>query len=163
VNAIECALTGRVGRDPELKRVKGGGLALLSLSVAVGDDGGDGEAPPEWVKIALFGAKAEELAGRIAKGSRLYVEGRLKLERWEGRDGTPRAGLAVTATLVQVLGQIGRRKPAGAARDARSAPGAPQHRPRPERAPVSRKPALVGAPDDGADAEDPFNDEIPFG
>jgi len=36
------------------------------------------------------------LAG-LAKGAELYVEGRLSLNTWTGKDGAQRTGLAVTA------------------------------------------------------------------
>ena len=146
MSAIEAAFSGRVGRDPELRHVKGGELALLSLTVAVGG-AGDGGDEPEWVKVAVFGERAEELAGRIQRGGRVYVEGKLKLERWEGRDGAPRAGLAVTATLVQVLGQIGKRRPA-AGPPARAEAAAGSSRPAPPRPPAGRQLAPAGD-DDG--------------
>ena len=55
-----------------------------------------------------------ELAGSLHKSDRAYVEGRLKLNTWADKDGRERSGLQVAATLVQPLGQIGRRKPSEA-------------------------------------------------
>ncbi len=161
-NTIEAAFLGRVGRDPELRRAKGGELALLTLSVAVGDDGDDAN-PPEWVKIAVFGERAEALAEQLAKGARIYCEGKLRLERWEGRDGAPRAGLAVTATLLQPLGQIGRRRPKGARHaNGRDQPG-PQPSSQPQHPPVGRNPAPAGAGgDDGNFDWDRGDAEVPF-
>jgi single-stranded DNA-binding protein len=40
--------------------------------------------------------KALALAG-LAKGVEVYVEGRLSLNTWTGKDGTQRTGLSVTA------------------------------------------------------------------
>ena len=62
----------------------------------------------------MFGDKANSLA--MAKGDRCYVEGRLKLESWQGKDGQERQGLKVSAWRVERLGEIGKNKPA-AARD----------------------------------------------
>jgi single-stranded DNA-binding protein len=39
----------------------------------------------------------------------VYVEGRLTMNTWEGKDGLQRAGLSVTAWQVLPLGQIGRK------------------------------------------------------
>ena len=69
----------------------------------------------QWVQIAVFGETAEHLAGSLKGGDRIYVEGRLKLNRWE-KDGEQRAGLSVAAWRAEKLGAIGRKKPARARR-----------------------------------------------
>jgi single-stranded DNA-binding protein len=104
-DAIECAFAGRIGQEPVLKESKAG-KPWLAFSVAVGD--GD---DLQWIQVAAFGAKAEELVGSLAKSSRVYVEGRLKLNTWLGKDGSQQAGLKVAAWLVQPLGQIGAKRP----------------------------------------------------
>jgi hypothetical protein len=38
---------------------------------------------------------------RIGKGTEVYAEGKLTLGRWVGGDGTPRAGLNLSAWPVQ--------------------------------------------------------------
>ena len=65
--------------------------------------------------IALFGEKANQL--QVAKGDRVYVEGRLKLETWTSRDGQARSGLKVAAWKCERLGNIGNNKPAKTKRD----------------------------------------------
>lgn len=105
MSQIECAFVGIVGVPPELKTSKAG-KAWTALSLRVGD--GDG---PQWVRAAVFGDMAET-AAKLAKGSSVYVEGKLSLNTWTAQDGSERHGLNVAATLVQPLGQIGRRRPA---------------------------------------------------
>jgi single-stranded DNA-binding protein len=41
----------------------------------------------------------------------VYVEGRLSLNAWTGKDGQSRTGLSVTAWEVIPLGRIGRKRP----------------------------------------------------
>ena len=65
---------------------------------------------------SVFEEKARALAG-LAKGVEVYVEGRLSLNTWTGRDGAERTGLSVSAWQVMPLGQIGRRKPKVQSRD----------------------------------------------
>jgi single-strand DNA-binding protein len=103
---IETAFIGKIVREPEFKRVKGGELPLLALSLAVGD--GD---DTQWVKVSAFKELAEQLAPRLKKGDSVYVEGTLKLERWE-RDGQPQSGLGVAAWKVEKSGAcaIGRNR-----------------------------------------------------
>jgi len=103
---IECAFSGRLGRDPEHRRVKGGELPMLSFALAVETKAGD-----QWVRVALFGDRADELAAGLKKGDRAYVEGRLTLETWNAADGSTKSGLSVVATLVQPLRKIGRQRP----------------------------------------------------
>jgi single-stranded DNA-binding protein len=72
------------------------------------------------LQIAVFGDKANSLA--LAKGDRCYVEGRLKLESWQGKDGQERQGLKVSAWRVERLGEIGKNKPAAARDDMKAGP-----------------------------------------
>jgi single stranded DNA-binding protein len=132
---IICAFTGRLARDAELKRVRGGELPLLSFTCAV-EQQGEGQHTT-WCRVAVFGPPGEALAGQLEKGDWVYVEGRLTLEQFTGRDGKPKAVLNVVASLVQPLGQIGRRRPREA-------------KPRPE-------PTHAGAP---AQHERPFDDQL---
>ena len=105
-DTIECAFSGRIGQEPQLKTSKAG-KSWLSFSAVVGS--GD---DAQWLQIAVFNDLATEMASRLHKGDRVYVEGRIRLNTWQDKDGASRAGLSVAATLVQPLGQIGRRKPA---------------------------------------------------
>jgi single-stranded DNA-binding protein len=68
------------------------------------------------VSIAVFEEKARALAG-LKNGAEVYVEGRVTMNTWEGKDGQQRAGLSVSAWQVTPLGQIGRRKPKVQSRD----------------------------------------------
>jgi single-stranded DNA-binding protein len=43
----------------------------------------------------------------LRKGTEVYVEGRLRLESWTGKDSRERSGLSVAAAKVEVLGRIG--------------------------------------------------------
>jgi single-stranded DNA-binding protein len=154
---IEVALTGRLGRPPEPRTTKAGNpMLILNLAVDEGDD-----APATWVRALIFGDDGEACRD-LEPGAKVYVEGRLKAEAYTPRDGgEPRVSLAVLCRVAQPMGRIGRKRPARSPRTGNQPPGAPQHRPPPERAPVSRKPALATA---GGDADEPpFDDEIPFG
>jgi single-strand DNA-binding protein len=104
MRGIQCAFTGTLGQDAELKTSKGG-KPWLSVSVAV-----DMEASEEattWVHVAVFGQLATELHPELKKGTEVYCEGRLKLDSLTGRDGRECSGLSVAAAKVEVLGRIG--------------------------------------------------------
>jgi len=101
---IETAFIGRVGSDPELK-TSSTGKPWMAFNIAVGQDDGT-----QWLRVAVFSARAEDLAGTLHKGDRAYVEGALTLRTWE-KNGETRAGLNVAASKCEKLGAIGRNKP----------------------------------------------------
>ena len=103
MNGIECALVGKLMKPGEQKKSKSGNpWCSVSLLVGEGDAG-------TWVRVAAFGEMADAVA-RLDKGSSLYVEGRLSLQTWTAAVGVEKSGLNVTATRVEALGQIGRRR-----------------------------------------------------
>jgi single-strand DNA-binding protein len=105
---VSCAI-GTLGRDAELRYTQQG-QAVLNFSIAVADAKRQEGADTEWLRVAVWGERAEELnTAGLAKGAECYVEGRLKLNTWNGPDGQQRSGLELSAWRVDVLGAIGRR------------------------------------------------------
>ncbi|HLK83386.1 MAG TPA: single-stranded DNA-binding protein [Xanthobacteraceae bacterium] len=109
---IEAAFFGSLGHDAEPK-TSANGKPYLRLSVRVGD----GDAA-QWVSVLAFDAEALAMASRFVQGARVYVEGRISLTEWTGKDGAKRHGLSVMAWHCR-LSQIGRNK---AKRDAGVSP-----------------------------------------
>ena len=99
-------ITGNLTRDPELKRTAGG-TAVLEMGVAVNDrrrnqQSGEWEDVPNFVDCTMFGARAEALAGRLSKGQKVAIEGKLRWSQWE-RDGQKRSKLSVTVDEVEFM------------------------------------------------------------
>ena len=111
MNGIVAAVHGRLPKDADELRYTANGQALLGFSLAVNDDKRGETAPTEWLRVAAWGDLAEQLAERLPKGTEVYVEGRIRLEQWDGQDGQRRSGLKLSAWKVEPLGQIGRRAP----------------------------------------------------
>jgi single-strand DNA-binding protein len=105
MHGIECAFMAKVGTEPELK-MSSAGKPWLGFNAAVGS--GD---ETQWLRVAAFGDRAQELANDLHKGDKIYVEGRLTLRTWE-KDGQTQAGLNIAAWRIEKLGLIGRNKPA---------------------------------------------------
>jgi single-strand DNA-binding protein len=113
MKGIETAFFGGLWREVELLTSKSGKpWARLMIAVDTGEEDADGHAKSQWIKVAVFGETAEKLAG-AAKGTRLYVEGSLKLEEWQDKDGFDKHGLSVAAWKCEMVGvsAIGRNKP----------------------------------------------------
>jgi single stranded DNA-binding protein len=101
MRGITACFVGRLGQDVEMRR-SASGKDWCRLSVGVEGD------EVTWVSVAVFEERARALEG-LAKGVEVYVEGRLSMNTWEGKDGQQRTGLSVAAWRIDVLGQIGRR------------------------------------------------------
>ena len=112
MNGIEACFVGRLGRDAELRHVKSGTMPMVSFSVAVEEKVQTDDAPAVWVRCVAFNDLAEQMAERLVKGTRCYVEGRLSVDLWQPDDGRPpRVNIQVVANVVQPMGQIGRQRP----------------------------------------------------
>jgi single-stranded DNA-binding protein len=97
---IYCALYGFLAADAE-SRVSKAGKTWVRVRVGVGQDG-----DLQWVNIAVFGQIAE-VAAKLKKGDRVYVEGSIKLDTWTDNGGTERHGLSVASFRVEKTHNIG--------------------------------------------------------
>lgn len=86
----KCCFIGNLGKDPEL-RFTPQGNAVASISIGVGsswkDKQGVQQAQTEWISCVAFGKLAEVIGKYLKKGSKIYVEGRQKTEKYKGKDG----------------------------------------------------------------------------
>ena len=83
-----ATLMGNVTRDPEL-RFTTSGAAVLSFSIATNrryKSGEDWKDDVAYHNIVVW-RSAENLAKRVKKGTRIYIEGRIQTRSWEGDDG----------------------------------------------------------------------------
>lgn len=100
---IEAAFFGSLARDSEPKTSKNG-RPYLRLNVRVEN----GEAA-QFINVMAFDQDAVDAAGKLVKGARVYVEGKLSLDTWTGNDGTAKQGLSCMSFHTR-LAQIGRAK-----------------------------------------------------
>ncbi len=98
-------LIGRLGKDPEGKFTPTG-RKVTHFSVAVSNrwKNKDGETKEytEWVNIEAWGRLGELCQEYLKKGSLIFVEGRLKTDRYEDK-GEPRYYTKVVALSLQFL------------------------------------------------------------
>jgi len=103
---LKATIIGNLGNDPEM-RYSAGGAALLRFNVASNyrarSPEGEWQDRTEWVRVTVFGQRAESLSQYLKKGSRVYVEGRLEARPWTDQQGQIRAGLEVTALDVEFM------------------------------------------------------------
>ena len=100
-------IVGNLGRDPEL-RYTPQGTPVCSFTMATNerrkDRNGEMQDQTTWFRITLWGRQAETASQYLAKGRSVYIEGRLRVEEWNDRDGRQRYTLEVHATDMQFIG-----------------------------------------------------------
>jgi single-strand DNA-binding protein len=107
---MEIKVKGRVGSDPEIKFVTQDQLPLVTFSIAYtprskkGGEWVDGETM--WFKVAQFGKKAEAIADTIKKGDEVLVLGSVKQSTFQGRDGSEKTALEITASEVALVPRL---------------------------------------------------------
>lgn len=78
-------LLGNVGNDPEMSFPEAG-TAIAKFSLATSElRGVDGREVTDWHKIVMMGEKAHFAERYIRKGTKLFIEGRIKYRDWEDK------------------------------------------------------------------------------
>jgi single-strand DNA-binding protein len=98
-------LIGNLGKDPETRTIPTGNK-VCSFSIAInrrwktGD--GDYKDATDWFNIEVWGRLGETCQQYLHKGSRVYLEGRLKTSKYE-HDGETRYITKIIATQMIML------------------------------------------------------------
>lgn len=98
-------LLGYVGADPEM-RYPEPGRVIAFLSLATNDRYGNSETEvTEWHSLVMGGANAELAEKYIRKGTRLYVEGRLRTREYKDKMQITRRKTEIIVDVVELLGR----------------------------------------------------------
>ena len=143
-------------------------MAVTDLGLAVNDRvkrGNEWVDETTFVDVTLWGRTAEIAGEYLSKGAPVLIEGRLKLDTWEGQDGKRNSKLRVVGERMQMLGRRegGSSGGGGGARPARSG----------QRSSTSAYPAEPDFPDESYDSGESrrgydappsggMGDDIPF-
>lgn len=97
---------GNLTRDPEL-RTTATGQSVVNLGVATNrrytDKNGQQVDQAEFHNVVAWGKLADIASQYLAKGRRVYVEGRLQTREWEGQDGSKRRTTEIVAENLIML------------------------------------------------------------
>lgn len=145
-------LAGNLVRDIEIKYTQGGsaiGNTAMAITRKFKSQSGEQKEEVLFIDVTFFGRTAEIANQYLRKGSKVLVDGRLKVDQWTAQDGSKRSRHSVTVENLQMLDS----KPQGT--QPNSAPQAePQQAPQPTQQapmPATNMPEI-----------DINQDEIPF-
>jgi single-strand DNA-binding protein len=106
MNLNKVTLAGRITRDIELRYLpSGSAVAAFGLAINRKWKNAQGEQQEEvtFVDLEAFGKPAEVMNQFLRKGSGVFIEGRLKLDQWEDKDGNKRQKMKVVVNEFQFI------------------------------------------------------------
>ena len=153
-NYNKVLLMGNITRDIELKYTSGN-MAVAQIGVAINRrfKTKEGETKDEttFVDCEAWGRTAEVMQQYLGKGKPVFIEGRLKLDQWQDKEGGNRSKLKVVIESFEFIDSRGGGQSGGG--DAAGASAPPSSRP----AAASKQPAYTGP------QHEPLGeDDIPF-
>jgi len=104
-------LVGNLGKDPETRFLPSGG-AVANITIATSEswkdkNTGQQQERTEWHRVVFFNRLAEIAAEYLKKGSKVYIEGSLRTNKWQNQAGEDRYTTEIVATEMQMLDSRG--------------------------------------------------------
>ncbi|QGP57387.1 Helix-destabilizing protein (plasmid) [Piscirickettsia salmonis] len=101
-------IVGNLGRDPEMRYMQSGD-AIANITVATSEswkdrNTGQQQENTEWHRIVLFRRLGELASEYLRKGSQVYIEGKLKTNKWQDQSGQDRYTTEIIADNMKFLG-----------------------------------------------------------
>ena len=100
-------LIGNLGADPET-RYTANGSAVTTVSLATTEawkdkNTGEQQERTEWHRVVFFNRLAEIVQQYLKKGAKLYVEGSIRTNKWQDKDGNDRYTTEILGNEMQML------------------------------------------------------------
>lgn len=104
-------VVGNLGADPETRYMPSGN-AVTNVSVATSESWkdkttGENQERTEWHRITFYNRLAEIAGEYLKKGSKIYIEGKLRTRKWEDKSGNERYTTEIIADQMQMLDSRG--------------------------------------------------------
>ena len=100
-------LVGNLGKDPEVRYLDSG-VAVANFSLATTENyknkQGEKVSQTEWHNIVLWRGLAEVAEKWLKKGSSVYVEGKIRTNKWEDKEGNTRYNTEILVDNMTMLG-----------------------------------------------------------
>ena len=100
-------LIGNLGKDPEVRHLENGTVVasfpLATSEVYTDRSTGEKKELTDWHNIVVWRGLAEVVEKYVRKGTKLYVEGKLKNRSWQDKEGNTRYTTEVVADEITML------------------------------------------------------------
>jgi len=100
-------LIGNLGADPEVRHLStGSSVANFSIATSETYNNKSGEkvTQTEWHRIELWDGLAKIAEQYLKKGNSVYIEGKLRTEQWQDKDGVNKTTTKIRAINMTLLG-----------------------------------------------------------
>ena len=104
----KVVLVGNLGKDPEIRFMPNGN-AVANFSIATTESWknkqtGEYENQTEWHNLTVFGKFGEMCGQYLKKGAKIYVEGKIKTEKWQDKtSGQDRFSTKIIVSEIQMM------------------------------------------------------------
>lgn len=100
-------LIGNLGADPEV-RFMPNGQAVANVSIATSESWRDKQTNElqertEWHRVVFYRRLAEIVGEYTRKGSKVYIEGKIRTRKWQDQSGADRYTTEIHADELQLL------------------------------------------------------------
>lgn len=100
-------IIGNLGADPEVRYGPTGG-AVANITVATSESWTDKQTNEkkeltEWHRVVVYQRLAEIAGEYLRKGSKVFIEGRLRTRKWQDQQGVERYTTEIIANELQML------------------------------------------------------------
>lgn len=103
----KVTLIGRIGADPEVRYTPSGdAIATIRLATTrrwKDRNTNERKEETEWHRVVFFGNTAKMVGEHLKKGSQIYVEGRLRTQKWQDKSGADRYTTEIVANEMHFL------------------------------------------------------------
>lgn len=103
-------LVGNLGKDPEVKYLDGNRVVAnvtLATNESYTDKSGQRVDQTEWHNLEMWDGLAKIAEKYLQKGRMIYVEGKIKTDKWQDKDGNPRSTQRIRVLNMTLLGSAG--------------------------------------------------------
>ncbi len=102
-------LVGNVGMDPEVRTLETGTkvarVRLATTERIYNRQTQETRDFTEWHTVVLWSGLADVADKYVRKGSQLYIEGRIRSNKWTDKDGIERTAVEIVAGDMKLLGR----------------------------------------------------------
>lgn len=105
----KAQVIGNLGSDPKVTIINNGQTKVASFSVATTERGYTTQSgvqvqeKTEWHNIVCFGKLADVVDKYLKKGSKVFIEGKMRTRSYEDRNGVKRSVMEINAEVMEML------------------------------------------------------------